>query len=109
MDTEIVSKPKKIIVSRGGLKVVRLNLAKGETIAEHSTNADVVVVVTRGEGTFYINQVPQFIKAGDVLEMQPGVPHAIMAATDLELIVNHMQLKPKEDTPISCGAETCSH
>lgn len=100
-NTVIPSKPKKLLLNRKGLKVIRLTLSQGESIPEHATNADLVVTVTKGEGLFYINKTPQPITQGDVLDLTPGVPHAIDAKSDLELIVTHMQLK--DDSEISCG------
>lgn len=107
-DTATPSKPKKLLINRNGLKVIRLTLSAGESIPEHSTNADLVVVVTKGEGIFYINKSPQQIAQGDVLDLTPGIPHAIDAKHDLELIVTHTQLK-LDDPAISCGSEPCSH
>ena len=104
MKTENPSKPKKLLINRDGLKVMRLTVAKGNSIPEHATNADLVIVVVKGEGVFYINQHAHPIKQGDVLELTPGVPHAIDATNDLEIIVTHMQLKLEHDD-ISCGAE----
>lgn len=92
----ISSKPKKLIINRKGLKVVRLTLSTGESIPEHSTNADLVVVVTKGDCLFYINKSPRYITQGDVLELTPGILHAIDARSNLELIVIHMQLKLDE-------------
>ena len=108
MNTEAINRSKKLVINRNGLKVVRLNLARDETIPEHSTDADVVVVAINGEGIFYTNGQAHPIKKGDVLELQPGTPHAITAMTDLELIVNHMQLK-KDSIEINCESESCSH
>jgi quercetin dioxygenase-like cupin family protein len=107
MSTETSIKGKKVLINRNGLKVVRLNLAYREKIPEHSTTADVIVVVINGKGIFYINGDPNFIKKGDVLELQPGTLHAITATTDLELIVNHMQLK-YDQIDINCDNKTCS-
>jgi quercetin dioxygenase-like cupin family protein len=107
MNIETMIKSKKVLINRNGLKVVRLNLAYREKIPEHSTNADVVVVVINGKGIFYINGDPILLKKGDVLELKPGTLHAITATTDLELIVNHMQLKP-DNIDINCDSQLCS-
>ncbi len=108
MNTEAINKSKKLVINRNGLKVVRLNLARNETIPEHSTDADVVVVVLHGRGVFYTNSQPNIIKKGDVLDLRPGTLHAITAMTDLELIVNHMQLKT-DQIEINCESGSCSH
>lgn len=97
----------KLLIKRDGLKVFKMTLAQGESIPEHSTNSDLVVVVTKGQGIFYINQNPHPISQGDILDLTPRVPHAIQAQNDLELIVTHMHLK-LDQPEISCGAK-CSH
>lgn len=107
MNIETSSKPKKLIINRDGLKVIRLTLTQGESIPEHSTNADLVIVVVKGEGIFYINNNPKSIAQGDVLDLAPEVPHAISATSNLELIVTHMHLKLNH-ADISCGACVCA-
>lgn len=102
-------KPKKLLINRQGLKVIRLTLSKDESIPEHSTNADVVVIVTKGNGVFYINDSAQDITQGDVIDLTPNLPHAIVAKSDLELIVTHMQLKKNDSQETGCGTESCSH
>lgn len=81
-----------IIIKRNNLKVVRLQVNAGETVPEHSANAHVVIVPIKGEGTFTINQVPQPILTGEIIEMEPNMPHSVEAKTDLELMVIQMQL-----------------
>ncbi|MBS0425636.1 MAG: AraC family ligand binding domain-containing protein [Proteobacteria bacterium] len=108
MNIETIKKSKKLVINRNGLKVVRLNLARKETIPEHSADADVVVVVINGKGIFSINGQANIIKKGDVLELRPGTLHAITAVTDLELIVNHMKLKT-DQVEINCESGSCSH
>ncbi len=107
MNKEPTSTPKKLLINRNGLKVIRLTLAPGKLILEHSTNADLVVVVVKGEGIFYIKNNPKPLVQGDVIDLTPGIPHAIRANSDLELIVTHMHLKP-DQTEVSCGGE-CTH
>jgi quercetin dioxygenase-like cupin family protein len=99
-------KAKKLLINRDGLKVIRLCLNQGETLPEHATNADVVVTVLNGEGTFTIEGVPQAIKSGDVLDLKPNVPHAVIAKEALELIVVHMHLA-QQQAEVSCGTDTC--
>ena len=94
MGKETVSpEPKKLLINRNGLKVLRVVLSKDGSIPEHSVNADVVVVVLKGEGIFYINKNPHPIVQGDVFDLVPGTPHAINATNDLELIVTIVHLK----------------
>ena len=43
-------------------------------------------MVTRGEGHTVVDGMEQPVKAGDVITMQAGCRHTIMAETELEVI-----------------------
>lgn len=81
-----------LLIDQESLKVIRINLAKGEILPEHTANADVVVVVVKGRGVFTIQGVAKAITSGDVLDMLPNIPHAVEAQEELEIIVTQMQL-----------------
>lgn len=97
MNTDAMKIVKQVIINRNGLKVVRFNVPKDKLISEHSTDADVIIVVVRGAGVFAIDGQRNPIKQGDVIELCPGMLHAITASTDLELIVNHMYLNTAKE------------
>lgn len=81
-----------LLIDRESLKVIRVNLAKGETLPEHTANADIVVAVVKGWGVFTVQGVAKAIAPGDVLDMLPNIPHAVKAQQGLEIIVTQMQL-----------------
>jgi quercetin dioxygenase-like cupin family protein len=99
-----ILKKRKVVVNRPGLKVVQFYLSRGERIPEHHTNADVVVTTVRGKGIFTIGSIPHEMSPGVVLEMSPGIPHAIEALEELEFVVVHMHLEEKASV-VSCGAD----
>jgi quercetin dioxygenase-like cupin family protein len=107
MSTDAMQIAKQIITNRNGLKVVRLNLPKDKLISEHATDADVVIIVVSGAGVFSINGQLNPIKQGDVIELCPGMLHAITASTDLELIVNHMHLNT-DKVAMACELASCA-
>lgn len=78
---------KTMLIKRDKLRVIRLELQAGAAVPEHAANAHVVIVPLKGQGTFTINKTPHPISAGTVLEMEPNVPHAVKAETDLEIMV----------------------
>lgn len=96
---------KELVLQHDGLKVIRLKLLQNQTIPEHATHADVVIIGINGEGIFAIDGKQTSIKKGDVIHLKPDTKHAITATTDLELIVNLMQLKPVE---LNCDSPSCS-
>lgn len=98
---------KQVLINRNGLKVIRLKLPKGEMIPEHSSNADVLAVVVSGEGIFFINGQLNPIQQGEVIELHPEMLHSIVALTNLELIVNQMQLKT-DKVKMACDIDSCT-
>jgi quercetin dioxygenase-like cupin family protein len=80
------------VLTRDNLKVMRIKIAKGAALAEHSTHTDAIVTVIKGKGTFTIKGKPRAIVTGDVIDLQPNDLHAVSADEELELIVIKMQL-----------------
>jgi quercetin dioxygenase-like cupin family protein len=83
---------KTLLINRDGLKVIQINLAKGETLPEHMADADVIVTVVKGRGVFTIKGIAKAITQGDVIDMLPNVLHAVEAQDALEIVVVQMQL-----------------
>jgi len=84
------------------LKVVRLRVRAGSAVPEHHSNVDVVVTVVRGTGRFSIAGSEREIAPGEVIVMRPREPHAIVATSDLELVVVHARLAVDGDAA-RCG------
>jgi len=95
---------KDAVVSREGLKVVRLRVPAGLSVPEHHANVDVVATVVRGKGTFVVAGERHAIEVGSVIDMAPFVRHAVEAEEDLELVVVHARLGAGAAEP-ACGAE----
>lgn len=66
---------------------MKVTLLAGNKMKYHShRHRDEVWVVTRGEGHTVVDGMEQPVKAGDVITMQAGCRHTIMAEIELELI-----------------------
>lgn len=66
---------------------IRVTLNPGHQMNYHShKHRDEIWVVTSGSGFTVINGVKQAIRAGDIIEMQAGCPHTVIANTRLRLI-----------------------
>ena len=66
---------------------MKVTLLAGNKMKYHShRHRDEVWVVTRGEGHTVVDGMEQPVKAGDVITMQAGCRHTIVAETELELI-----------------------
>jgi quercetin dioxygenase-like cupin family protein len=85
------------------LKVVRLQVTAGAAVPEHHSNVDVVATVVRGNGTFSVEGNTRAVGVGDVIVMRPKERHAIVAETDLELVVVHARVAQAAEAA-TCGA-----
>lgn len=77
----------KVLVSQPGYRLVLMNLRAGQSIPEHSTRDTVTVYAIAGHITFYENQIPAELRAGEVLWIEGGVPHRLDAHEDSSLLV----------------------
>ncbi len=66
---------------------IKVTLNAGHSMNYHShKNRDEVWVVITGQGRTVVDGMEQNVKAGDVITMQAGCRHTIMATTELKLI-----------------------
>lgn len=77
----------KVLMNRPGYRLVLLNLRRGQGIPEHATKEMVTVYAISGHVTFYEDKSPAELRAGEVLFIDGGVPHALEAHEDSTLLV----------------------
>ncbi len=77
----------KVVVNQPGYRVVLLNIREGQHIPEHTTKEMVTVYAIRGHITFYEDNVPVVLRAGEVLCLDGGIPHRAEAHEDSSLLV----------------------
>ena len=77
----------KVLVSQPGYRLVLMNLRTGQSVPEHSTRDTVIVYAIAGHITFYENQTPVELHAGEILWIEGGVPHRLDAHEDSSLLV----------------------
>lgn len=80
------------IVSRTLLKtptgrVVLFGFAAGQELTEHTTTQHALVQVLSGACDFSVGTVTHALKAGDVLNLPPGVPHAVKATEAFAMLL----------------------
>lgn len=71
-------------------KAVSLTLfafSKGEEISTHQSEGDAMVQVLEGTGKFTVDGKEHFCKAGDVLIMPAGKPHAVYGEEDFKMLL----------------------
>jgi len=77
----------KVLMNRPGYRLVLLNLRSGQSVPEHATREMVTVYAVAGHITFYEGQSPFEQRAGEVLFIDGGVPHKLIAHEDSTLLV----------------------
>lgn len=77
----------KVLVNQPGFRLVLLNLRAGQSVPEHSTSDRVAVYAVSGHITFYENQTPAELRAGEMLWIDSGVAHRLDAHEDSSVLV----------------------
>ncbi|QUW23177.1 hypothetical protein JSQ81_06335 [Sporosarcina sp. Marseille-Q4063] len=67
--------------------IINIQLKKGETIAEHDSSKDVVIVVRRGSVIFDVEGTETVVEQDNILYMQPFEKHSLLAKEDTDLLV----------------------
>jgi quercetin dioxygenase-like cupin family protein len=61
---------------------------KGQELSEHTVPFEAVVSVVDGEGLFTIGGAAHTLRAGDVIRMPAGVPHAVRATESFKMMLS---------------------
>lgn len=77
----------KVLMNRPGYRLILLNLRAGQTVPEHATKEMVTVYALAGHVTFFEDKSPYELRAGQLLWIEGGVPHALNAHEDSTLLV----------------------
>lgn len=67
--------------------IVNIQLQQGETIAEHSVDADVIIIVRSGEVTFTVEGEAAQVTSETVLHMAPLEKHSLEARQASDIVV----------------------
>ena len=81
-----------VVLSRQNLRVARMIVPANAPNKEHRSPDDVVIVVVRGVGLITLDGTQRRVRAGDAIDVRPGVPHSFAAQDELELVVVHARL-----------------
>lgn len=67
--------------------IINIQLKKGETIAEHDSSKDVVIVVRRGAVSFDVEGTETVVQQDNMLFMKPYEKHSLLAVEDTDILV----------------------
>jgi quercetin dioxygenase-like cupin family protein len=83
-DTGIVSRA---LHDQGGVRVSLFTYAAGQQITEHATPARALVQILSGACEFSLAGKKTPLRAGDLLHMPPGLPHAVLATEAFSMLL----------------------
>lgn len=75
------------LVKTAGGTVTAFAFDTGEALSEHSAPFDALVIGIEGEAEVTISKVPHRVKAGDLLRLPAGEPHALKALAPFKMLL----------------------
>lgn len=68
-------------------RVVLFGFAQDQELTEHSSTQEALVQILSGECEFELDGDPHKLKAGDLVYMPAGLPHAVKATTEFSMLL----------------------
>ena len=65
--------------------------AEGQGLSEHKTPYDALVYIVDGEAEITISGTPNVVKAGEIIYMPAGEPHALKASKQFKMLLTMMK------------------
>lgn len=84
-DGSIVSR---ILFKTGNGSATVFAFDKGQELSEHTVPFEALVCIVDGEGEFTISGVTHTVKAGEVIRMPAGEPHAVKATERFKMLLS---------------------
>lgn len=69
------------------LRSVLFSFAADQVLTEHTSTSRALIQILSGECEFSVKGEPRTMKAGDILHLPPGVPHAVRATTAMTMLL----------------------
>lgn len=68
-------------------RVVLFGFAEGQELTEHTSTQQALIEILSGECEFSLGGKPHPVKAGDLIYMPPGLPHAVKATKQFSMLL----------------------
>lgn len=72
----------KVILETSFSKEIRIQLGEGQRMKEHQAPFPIIVHLLEGEIDFGVNGETHHLKSGDIITLEGGVPHDLLAKKD---------------------------
>lgn len=68
-------------------RVVLFGFSEGQELTEHTSTQYATIQILSGECEFSLSGKPHRVKAGDMIYMPPGLPHAVRATKQFSMLL----------------------
>jgi quercetin dioxygenase-like cupin family protein len=68
-------------------RVVLFGFAEGQELTEHTSTQQALIEILTGECEFSLGSKAHVVKAGDLIYMPPGLPHAVKATKQFSMLL----------------------
>lgn len=85
--TTLTSSKTKALIKTPHFEVIRMVLPAGKIISEHKAPGEILVQCLEGDITFTTMGEPKKLRAGDMMYLAAGEPHALEAAEDSSFLL----------------------
>ncbi len=85
----------KAILKTDELELMRLVLPKGKSLPDHSVQGEVTMLCLEGKLELVAHGTTQIMKAGEMVYLRGGVPHALNAMEDASVLLTIL-FKPEK-------------
>lgn len=75
------------LLKTGTLQLMRLVLAAGQTVPEHHVPGEITIQCLEGEAVVSTPRLSRTLRAGELMALPGGEPHALQASTAASLLV----------------------
>ncbi|MBC3909762.1 MULTISPECIES: cupin domain-containing protein [Undibacterium] len=75
------------------LEVIRMNLAQGKSLPSHHVHGPLTIQCLSGEVQVELQAGTKTMRAGDLLYLAAGLPHAVLAISNTSFLVTIVLLK----------------
>lgn len=75
------------LLSVPGLRVTLFGFAPGQELTEHSSGSRAIIQILSGTSSWTIAGEPRVIRAGELLHLPPGTPHAVRAEEAFSMLL----------------------
>ena len=87
LGAQLSSAPSRAILKSSGLELMRMVLPAGKLVPEHQVPGEITIQCLEGRVELTVHGDSQLMRAGDMVYLLGGVPHALRAHEDSSLLV----------------------